>query len=1091
MDIDFTETLLNKVKKAVTSGILLPKDYGDAILASRNDPAVEKYLGSLMPEYNVQALPAESSDLEDLESNSIPSRNSNPNPRSVREITTTEKPTSKGTNPRADALVKQSKTTETVPETPVEEDRSETLTLKQINSSPNLRRLGALSGDRVVDGKLKRVFSEKVNAMPKGEVLTEEMIRNSFNLRQLNAVSGDIIVDNKLQRTEENNNWVQFKYGYDEQNGIIADAAQWLEARVPIGEVKFDFTVTNFKDLIALPSSMASYSSPDDIHGEGFSDATVAQRREMIVATKERKLQEIYGQYMQPNEDSGYRTAGNVTGFLADVSTLAPVGQTKTAMAGIGALLGGGSSVLADSVTRSGEIDYKKAAISTGAGAVLTPLVGAGVSKLSKIVSDKGAKNVMLKAQAAIDQHMAIGGTSDDLASVFINQGIDPSSINAASTRSGVKLVVHADSSSAEKAVNEAITKDSAVSRLYSPRLDKYLGILSTRIGNISESIKGRMRRFEYDAAVNTSKASKKAEPFLKHLKDMDSNIKVKLNKTLSNGDFKAAIGIMRSVAPEMATEFVDVIQPLLKKMGEDLRKAGHTFTEVDNYFPRLVKDYDTFSASWGKVKTGQIEEALESYAKRKGTVANLLSGDEKSKVIDLLMRGYRQTTDGWKPPNVKQRQFESLTDEQVQFYADPEEALSMYIRNSINDIETRKFFGRTVVQDKLGGFDTDTSIGAVVQKAMKDGDITKEQQQELVELLKARFIGGEQAMGDITSNVRNLGYMGTIANPISAITQLADVGLASSLKGFRNSIGSMFGTKQLKLIDVGLDDVLTKELATNDPRVTAKALNKLMSLSLFKYTDRLGKETFMNAAFKKAQQMVKSPKGEAAFRKKAGKLYGDELESLVADLKSGEITDNVKFYAFNELSDVQPVSLMEMPEGYLNFKGGRLLYMLKSFTLKQYDIVRREVIQQWNRGEKVEAVKNAALLASYISASQTGISVTKDFILGREVKPEDIPDKALWGLMGVFGFNEYTYDKYLKQGKFKEAAFNLLAPATPIFEAALTLGMELPKDDPKIEPAMKAVPLVGPFLYNWVGGGAEKTNERREKRRREKRMGY
>jgi len=60
MNIDFTETLLNKVKKAVTSGILLPKDYGDAILASRNDLAVEQYLGSLMPEYNVQALPAES-----------------------------------------------------------------------------------------------------------------------------------------------------------------------------------------------------------------------------------------------------------------------------------------------------------------------------------------------------------------------------------------------------------------------------------------------------------------------------------------------------------------------------------------------------------------------------------------------------------------------------------------------------------------------------------------------------------------------------------------------------------------------------------------------------------------------------------------------------------------------------------------------------------------------------------------------------------------------------------------------------------------------------------------------------------------------
>jgi len=1086
MALDLTETLLDKVKKAVTSEILLPEHYEAAISATRNDPAVVEYLQSLMPSDNVPSYTG-SIDPETLEIDYDPKIN--PNPRSVKEITTTEKPTSKGTNPRAAALAEQREATETVTEKPVE-DGSEVLTLKKINGSPTLRRLGALSGDRIVDGKLERVFSKKEDTMQKGKVLTGQDILNSANLQKLNAAVGDRIVGTKLHRTEEDNNWVQFKYGYDEQNGMIADAAQWLEARVPIGEVKFDFTVNNFKDLIALPSSMASYSSPDDIHGEGFSEATVAQRREMIVATKERKLQESYGRYMQPDEDSGYRTAGNITGFLADPTTLAPVGQTKTAMAGIGAVLGGGSSILSDAVTRSGEVDLKKAAISTGAGAILAPAVGVGASKISKLVSDRSAKKVMIKAQAAIDQHMALGGTSDDLAAVFIRQGIDPSSINAASTRSGVKLVVHADSSSAEKAVNKAITKDSAVSRLYSPRIDKYLGILSTRIGNISEAVKGRMRRFEYDSAVNTSKASKKAEPFLKALKKMDSNVKVKLNKALSNGDFKSAVGIMRSVSPEIATEFVDVIQPMLKKMGEDLRKAGHTFTAVDNYFPRLVKDYDKYSASWGKIKAGKIDEALESYAKRKGTVTNLLSGDEKSKVIDLTMRGYRQTTDGWQPPNVKQRQFESLTDDQVQFYADPEEALSMYIRNSIHDIEKRKFFGRTAVQDKLGGFDTDTSIGAVVQKAMKDGDITKEQQQELVELLKARFVGGEQAMGSLTSNVRNLGYMGTIANSISAITQLADVGIASSLKGFRNSIGSMFGTKQLTLIDIGLDDVITKELANGDPRLTARALNKLMSLALFKYTDKLGKETFMNAAFKKAQQMVKSEKGEAAFRKKAGKLYGDELESLVADLKSGEITENVKFFAFNELSNVQPVSLMEMPEGYLNMKGGRLLYMLKSFTLKQFDIVRREVIQQWQRGEKTEAVKNAALLAGYISASQTGISVTKDFILGREVKPEDIPDKALWGLMGVFGMNEYTYDKYLKQGKFKEAGFNYLAPATPIFEAALTLGMELPKDDPNIEPAMKAVPLVGPFLYNWVGGGAEKANERREDKRRDKRMG-
>jgi hypothetical protein len=333
----------------------------------------------------------------------------------------------------------------------------------------------------------------------------------------------------------------------------------------------------------------------------------------------------------------------------------------------------------------------------------------------------------------------------------------------------------------------------------------------------------------------------------------------------------------------------------------------------------------------------------------------------------------------------------------------------------------------------------------------MKDGDIVPERELELKELLSSRFVGGEQTAGAVSSTIKDLGYMGTIANPVSSVTQLADAGIASALKGFRNTISSMFGTKDLKVIDVGLDEVVTKELSVGDPRLSARALDKLMGAAGFKFMDRLGKETLINAAFKKAQQMVKSPKGEAAFRKQIGKMYGDDTEALIADLKAGDITDNVKFYAFNELSDVQPVTMLELPEAYANMKGGRLLYMLKSFTLKQIDLVRKRVVQQWNKGNKVEAVKNAAVLAGYITTANVATGVVKDMMMGREVNPEDIPDKALWALLGNFGMNEYMYNKYLKQGKVVEGAIAYVSPATPVVDAVLTLGTELPKDDPQI----------------------------------------
>jgi hypothetical protein len=154
-------------------------------------------------------------------------------------------------------------------------------------------------------------------------------------------------------------------------------------------------------------------------------------------------------------------------------------------------------------------------------------------------------------------------------------------------------------------------------------------------------------------------------------------------------------------------------------------------------------------------------------------------------------------------------------------------------------------------------------------------------------------------------------------------------------------------------------------------------------------------------------------------------------------------------------------------------------LYMLKSFTLKMYDVARREIVKEWSQGNKGTAIKNAGLLAGYLTVANTGIQTTKDILLGREVRPEDVPGKALWSLLGVLGLNKYTSERYLERGDIKGALVNTLVPATPLIDAVVTLGRELPKDDPNLEPALKGLPVVGPMFYNWFGGGAEKYNER------------
>ena len=970
------------------------------------------------------------------------------------------------TTPRSRVGQEKEKVTEPVPTR-----KERPLTLKEIRASEFLMKSGILAGDLVNDEtkKITRVYSSPEDALNEGKILTQDDINNSPFLQQNNVKAGDRAYDGQIYRTNRDNAWAQAQYQWDESESITGSWAVFMESHFPMGEFRVDFDKDSFLSF--------SHVKPDALYGEGFSKATPEQRREMIVAKKERELQREHGQFFEKDPDSLAGATAGIAKSLLDPTTLIPVGQTVKGMALSGGALTGLYSA-GEQYRTEGEIDPVETAAMSALGATSTAVVGVGINK----IAERSANKLIDKAQTKINEHINKGGEVRELQTVLKDSGINPLAVQRAMNKTGKKVHIPLGKTHAERAVADSIARDSAVSRLYSKGLDKYLGTLSTRLGNISEGMKGKLRSYEYDVHTKTANLSKAVEPFLVKLKRLPEGSKQQLTRLLYNGNLKAAQGVMKTIDPDMAKEFDEIVKPVLNSLGDDLLEAGHTFEKLDNYFPRSVKDVDKLRESFGLETSGIISKQLQEYAKKNQKSVQNLTADEKAQVIDLTLRGYRQTVDGGKPRFAKQRKIATIEDPQLQYYAPPEESLSMYIRNAVHDIETRKFFGRTAKKNESGKFDADLSIGSFVEDALNAGQINPAREQELLEILQARFIGGTQSPHGVAQTIRDLGYMGTIANPVSAVTQLADVSVASALTGFRNAIAGMFGTKEIKLVDLGIEDLIATELAMGGARKTSVLLGKLMTGAGFRRIDQLGKETFINASLKEARNLVKSPKGEAQLRDKVRYIFGDETDSFIADMKAGRITDNVKLFAFNKLADVQPIALSEMPEGYLRAKNMRLLYMLKSFTLKQIDLARREVIQEWKKGNKKQAVKSAALLAGYMSVANVGTQTIKDIMLGRDVRLEDVPDKALWALLGIYGLNQYTYDRYLSKGKLKEGTLAYIAPATPVIDAVLTLGTELPKDDPKLEPVLRGVPFVGPLLYSWFGGGAEKYNERLRK---------
>lgn len=602
--------------------------------------------------------------------------------------------------------------------------------------------------------------------------------------------------------------------------------------------------------------------------------------------------------------------------------------------------------------------------------------------------------------------------------------------------------------------------------------LDPIVGMMSTRIGNISRPILKRVRQFEFDAKKKTSEYYKTSEPFIRRLDKMDDADRGLVDRALSNGDFDVVEQTLKKYGDEAVGEF-NQVRVLLKNVYKELKKAGFKTAEIPNYFPRLVKDVDGLRSSFGLKEQTAIDRALKAYAKENKINTVDIPKETVNSIIDQTIRGLPKTIKKSKRLEAS-RTVGRIDDSTADFYASSTESLEAYLRTASHNIAKAKFFGKYV------GDDTKDAIQEIVGKAKDAGKLSVKQEGDLVSMLQARFIQGELAPNKFIKGVRDMGYATTIANPFSALIQLSDLGQTMMLAGVRNTLRSLFGKKNFNIDDVGLRDTILEEFESG-----SKALDKLFRLSGFKRMDKLTKETFINAAYKRDAAMVRSDKGAAVFSKKYGDLYGDETAQLIADLRNGKPSELVKFHLFNELSGVQPISLLEVPEAYAKSPNGRIFYMLKSFTLKQYDLLRREVVQEYKAGNKAGAVKSAIRYMGFVSAMGGTMQTIRDVGTGRsgpEEAIEKLPDRMLFESLGALGFGTYVTERYLRQGKVVDFAVNQMVPAAPLVNAATTEFADLfsKSAEAEIEPILRSTPVVGtaiPLLAMWAnffGGGFE-----------------
>jgi len=599
--------------------------------------------------------------------------------------------------------------------------------------------------------------------------------------------------------------------------------------------------------------------------------------------------------------------------------------------------------------------------------------------------------------------------------------------------------------------------------------LDRVAGITSTNIGNISLPILHKAISFEKNLLKNTHTNIAKVDTFLSGLnKDVTPKVLALANNFIYNNKtdqfYKLADTINR---PDLKQGYKQV-REVLDGLGSELVRIGRLKELRPDYFPRVVKDIEGLKNHMGTEVSTRLDKALKEArqeALRTGRTFDIM---DESNLVNKFLKNNNHTKS--KPGYLKNRTIDELTVDLEKFYATPTEALHTYIRNATNEIEAAEFFGTGAIRDETGRLNVEKSIGAVVQNQRLEGKVTGKQIIELEELLKSRFGPGNMAAGSTQQFIKNIANAGLLGNVVSAMSQGGDLIMSGYLNGMGSTFQALMSKQKVNMRTFGLADHISEEFVGT--LKSAKVLNQLFKISQFSRIDELGKNTILNSALISAEKQVKTKSGEANFAKKWEARFGDDYPQLVKDLQDGKVTDLTELLAFSVLSKIQPITKLEMPQAYLDHPQGRILYMLKSFMLKQMDLVRNDAIKKMRTpGEFKEGLSNLMRLTLFYGLSGGTTAAVKDYILNgfeNEDSIEDIASDIPINALKTLGFSQYVMDD-LKRGAFGSAAGRIVVPPYKMFEEVTTnVVSQFDEDeDNRKYSSLKYLPIVGRIWYN------------------------
>ena len=884
--------------------------------------------------------------------------------------------------------------------------------------------------------------------------------------------------DNQVEKASTMEN-LQAGFMRGAQESFSASLAAVIESNLPVGRL---FAKDKTGDM------QFWQSTPDwlGVDEETWDNMEPAARR---VAISKRSAEQV-DQYYGGDEKAVAYNIARFTGMLLDTSTAIPVkGATIKAKMAYGAAVGG-SDIAAYEAAQTGMPSVKGVAMGAALGGGLAGAVG----KISqKAAAKKQAKDLLF----TFEKNFAYNRTRTDSVVLAYNKtlqeiGQSGEAVRAAVETLGVQPRNFSDKSVAAKFLRDrpekSIMKGGFGSKLLEP--------ISDRLYKLNPRMAGAVLEMERKSMQKMNDMVHMVDPFVRKLEKLPNKAANKLWLALSEGD---STTIQRLVSENALDKDYKLFRNAMDEMYDLSIKSGRKYKAKPDFFPRRVVDHKAILDELELPERTQLDKIIKAMEKDKD---RLLTTVERNDLYNKYLSG---TFD---PKSVKanvgaiKKRSVKLTPKLLQkAYAKPGAAVHSYIREQLDDIYRRELFGKEVVS-KVG----DNITQGIGELAAKSG-LHGEDLAELKHLLDLKLVSGTIAPHKNVQRFKNYTYASLIGNPLSAIVQFGDLPIAMAKIGARDVMSGIvesYKKRGLTPKEAGLLNNMLEEFASTDS--SKRVLDWSMKWSGFQAVDNFTKRGVMNGGVLRAFRHAapNNPKGLAKLRNRWSQWYGDDypiLEKALKDKKGTQkafekITDEVKglpvkitdeerkavdlvrSLAFSELADLQPTTMSQMTEYYLaNPNVGRTAYMLRSFSVKYLNLLRREMIDRIVSGEVAEGVKRGGMLITAFSAGGVTTDAMKDALLGRQQEGADelIVDNIL-KQTGVI--DRYTVNKLgSSREPIKDTITTFIPPtgaAEPFARAAYNASFGEGITERDTRDMVFQIPVLGKVLANWFMGGKQ-----------------